>query len=145
LFTILIAIHVLICIGLILVILMQSSKGEGLAGAFGGSSLSGAVFGGRGAATFLSKATSILAVAFMVSCLTLTFISPARRAERASSAIKKEMQQQQLPGSQSTTLPGEGSPTSQPAGNQAPITAPAGQKPTAGNPAQQQPPKSGGK
>ena len=37
---------------------IQSAKGEGLAGAFGGTSLTGTVFGGRGAATFLSKATT---------------------------------------------------------------------------------------
>ncbi|MCK4372437.1 MAG: preprotein translocase subunit SecG, partial [candidate division Zixibacteria bacterium] len=48
--------HVLTCVALVLVVLMQSSKGEGLAGsAFGGSgSMGGAVFGGRGAASFLS-------------------------------------------------------------------------------------------
>ena len=68
--------HVLICIGLIISVLMQSAKGEGLAGAFGGSGVTGAVFGGRGAATFLSKATTGLAIAFFVSCLILSFLSP---------------------------------------------------------------------
>lgn len=105
-FAILIVIHVFICASLILVILMQSAKGEGLAGAFGGTSLSGAVFGGRGAATFLSKTTSVLAVAFMVSCLALTFVSPARRAVRAESAVKKELQQQ-LPGASPATAPSQ--------------------------------------
>jgi preprotein translocase subunit SecG len=128
LFAILIGIHVLICLALMLVILMQSSKGEGLASAFGGTSLTGAVFGGRGAATFLSKSTTILAIAFMVSCLVLTFVSPARQITQTQSALKKEMGQQ-LPGGQPTTLPGEGaqqpgseteSPVPPPAGQQAP-------------------------
>jgi len=51
----LIALHVLICTTLIISVLLQSAKGEGLAGAFGGTSLTGTVFGGRGAATFLSR------------------------------------------------------------------------------------------
>jgi len=75
LYPFLIVIHVLICLSLIIVVLLQSSKGEGLAGAFGGGGLTGAVFGGRGAATFLSKATSILAVCFMASSIVLTFMS----------------------------------------------------------------------
>ena len=105
---ILIAIHVLICLGLIMVILMQSAKGEGLAGAFGGTSLSGAVFGGRGAATFLSKATTFLVISFMVSCLGLTFVSPARQAARQESAVKKQLQESpQLPVEQPSTLPGD--------------------------------------
>jgi len=46
---------VIVCFGLILVILLQSSKGGGLAGAFGGGGAAGAVFGGRGAGNFLTK------------------------------------------------------------------------------------------
>ena len=80
-FTILMVFHVLVCFGLILVVLMQSAKGEGLAGgtAFGGG-MSGAVFGGRGAATFLSKATTVLAVVFMLNCGTLAFMSASSSA-----------------------------------------------------------------
>ncbi|MCD6162163.1 MAG: preprotein translocase subunit SecG [candidate division Zixibacteria bacterium] len=106
-FAILITIHVIICLGLILVILMQSAKGEGLAGAFGGTSLSGAVFGGRGAATFLSKATTIIAISFMVSCLVLTFVSPARQATKIKSAIKDQIENAPVPTGQPSTLPGE--------------------------------------
>ena len=110
LYTILIVIHVVICLALILVVLMQSSKGEGLAGAFGGTALTGAVFGGRGAATFLSKATSVTAVFFMVSCLTLAFVSPARQVGQQESAIKKQLQSAQpmLPADQQSGLPGKG-------------------------------------
>lgn len=70
----------LVCIGLIIVVLMQSAKGEGLAGgtAFGGG-VSGAVFGGRGAASFLSKATTVLAVVFMLNCGALAFMSSSNR------------------------------------------------------------------
>jgi len=84
LFAVLLVIHVLICIALIVVVLMQSAKGEGLAGAFGGGGgLSGAVFGGRGAASFLSKATTVLAIFFMVSCMGLSLLSAGRSTQTA--------------------------------------------------------------
>ena len=49
-FAIWIVFHVVVCAALILVVLLQSSKGEGLAGSAFGGNISGAVFGGRGAA-----------------------------------------------------------------------------------------------
>ncbi|MBN1210971.1 MAG: preprotein translocase subunit SecG [candidate division Zixibacteria bacterium] len=76
--------HVIVCIALILVVLMQSSKGEGLAGTAFSSGLSGAVFGGRGAATFLSKATSVLAIVFMLNCGALAFMSSRTRTAAVS-------------------------------------------------------------
>ena len=58
---------VIISLLLMVTILMQSSKGGGLAGAFGGgASQANALFGGSGAGNFLTKATSGLAIAFMV-------------------------------------------------------------------------------
>ena len=97
-FAILIVIHVIICLGLMLVVLMQSSKGEGLAGAFGGGALSGAVFGGRGAATFLSKATTILAIMFMISCITLTLVARGRSSrEVGESAVQRMATEQPAP------------------------------------------------
>jgi preprotein translocase subunit SecG len=88
LFTLLLFIHILICVALIIVVLLQSSKGEGLAGAFGGGGISGAVFGGRGAASFLSKSTSILAIVYMFSCLGLSFLSSSQRASATSTEVK---------------------------------------------------------
>ncbi len=72
-----IAIHLLICVGLIISVLLQSSKGEGLAGAFGGGGMTGTVFGGRGAATFLAKATTVLAISFFASAMILSFMHPS--------------------------------------------------------------------
>ncbi|MFQ5869084.1 MAG: preprotein translocase subunit SecG [Candidatus Zixiibacteriota bacterium] len=92
-YALLIVVHVLICIGLVIVVLLQSAKGEGLAGAFGGGGgLTGAVFGGRGAATFLSKATAYLAIAFMLSCVGLALVTPGGGGSGQDSAILKEMQ-----------------------------------------------------
>jgi len=78
--------HVLVSISLILVVLMQSSKGEGLAGTAFGGSISGAVFGGRGAASFLSKATTVLAVLFMLNCAALAYMSSTTRTRTTSSS-----------------------------------------------------------
>ncbi|MCK4409853.1 MAG: preprotein translocase subunit SecG [Candidatus Eisenbacteria sp.] len=70
-FGVILGIHIVICLGLIIVVLLQSGKGGGLAGAFGGAGGVGAVFGGQAAATFLTKATRYLAIGFMLSSLSL--------------------------------------------------------------------------
>jgi preprotein translocase subunit SecG len=115
LIAILTILHVLICIGLIMAVLMQSAKGEGLAGAFGGSGVTGAVFGGRGAATFLSRATTVLAIAFFVSCLVLTFLSPGSGGGRGdeTSGIQREAERRATEGTTTpaASIPGATSPT----------------------------------
>jgi preprotein translocase subunit SecG len=68
---VLVALHILICLVLISVILLQSGEAADLAGAFGGSG-SQTAFGPRGAATFLSRATTWCAVMFMFTSLALT-------------------------------------------------------------------------
>ena len=62
-------VHISICLFLVLAVLLQAGKGGGLAGSIGGGMDSSSVLGGRTASTFLTKATAILATAFMVSCL----------------------------------------------------------------------------
>jgi len=76
--------HILVCFSLILVVLLQSGKGGGLSGAFGGMGGSGqALFGGRGAATFLSKATTVLGVTFMTTSLILALMGGGRGTPRS--------------------------------------------------------------
>jgi preprotein translocase subunit SecG len=107
--------HTLVCILLVVVVLMQSAKGEGLAGAFGGggTGLTGAVFGGRGAASFLSKATTILAVIFMLNCGILAFMSSHRTgglsSSGAGSSIVTEEAQKELErqAAQQQTMPAD--------------------------------------
>jgi preprotein translocase subunit SecG len=67
------ALHVLVCVILILVVLLQSGKGADLAGAFGGGATQTA-FGSRGPASFLSKLTTAAAVLFMLTCLSLSLM-----------------------------------------------------------------------
>jgi len=67
-------IHVLVCLFLVVVVLLQSGKAADLAGAFGGMG-SQTVFGPRGSATVLSKATTIAAALFMVTSLALSIMA----------------------------------------------------------------------
>ena len=77
------ALHVVICLFLIIVVLLQSGKAADLAGAFGGMG-SQTVFGPRGTATVLSKATTIAAALFMVTSLALTILSDRSTASTGS-------------------------------------------------------------
>ncbi len=81
-------VHIFDCILLIVAVLMQSSKGGGLAGAFGGQSTQ-AVFGGRGAGTFLSRATTVLAIVFMLTSLVMT-MHGGGRARKSALATKAQ-------------------------------------------------------
>jgi protein translocase SecG subunit len=99
-FTVWVVFHVIVSVALIIVVLMQSSKGDGLAGTAFSGSLSGAVFGGRGAATFLSKATTVLAIIFMFNCGALAFMSSQGRqavnpSEVTESTVTRKMAEEQ--------------------------------------------------
>ena len=93
LFNVFITIHVITCFLLIIVVLLQSSKGGGLSGAFGGGG-GQAVFGGRETATFLSRATTYLAIVFMVTSLSLAFLSVGRGGKEHESALRKAAKRQ---------------------------------------------------
>jgi preprotein translocase subunit SecG len=67
-------VHVIVCLFLIIVILLQSGKAADLAGAFGGMG-SQTAFGPRGSATLLSKATTISTVVFMLTSISLSIIA----------------------------------------------------------------------
>ena len=68
-------VHFLVCIGLVVIVLLQADKGEGLAGAFGGGA-SNTLFGERGAATPMAKLTTAMAIIFMVTSLLLSVFMP---------------------------------------------------------------------
>jgi preprotein translocase subunit SecG len=68
-YTLILIVHIVVCFFLIFIVLVQSGKGAELGAAFGGSSQT--LFGARGAATFFSKLTTIAAVVFMLTSLSL--------------------------------------------------------------------------
>ena len=70
-----ITLHVIACVFLIGVVLLQQGKGQDLASAFGGGG-SQTAFGPRGSANVLSRATTVLAGAFMITSLALSIVRP---------------------------------------------------------------------
>ena len=95
-FAFIVTIHVVVSVFLIFVILLQPGKGDAMAAFAGGGGSSNTVFGGRGSVTFLSKVTTVCAIIFMVTSLTLAWRSShsdsvlrARRNIAAQDAAKK--------------------------------------------------------
>ena len=74
--TLLIILHLVVCLALIFIVLLQHGKGAGIGAAFGGSSQT--VFGSTGAAPFLTKLTAAAAILFMVTSLGLSFMSRSK-------------------------------------------------------------------
>jgi preprotein translocase subunit SecG len=124
-FTILIVLEVIVSILLCLVILMQSSKGGGLAGTFGGGNV-GMVFGVRRTADFLTRATQILATLFIVLALVTNIFFLPRANGNSESVLQRSSttRGQVTPELPPTGAPEQGAP-SQSAPAQA--TPPAGQ------------------
>ncbi len=75
LFTLLVTVHIIVCVALILVVLLQVGKGQSIGAAFGGGGSSQTLFGSRGPATFLSHLTTGAAAVFMVTSLLLAYVS----------------------------------------------------------------------
>jgi len=74
--------HVIVCVILILVVLLQSGKGADLAGAFGGGATQTA-FGSRGPASFLSKATTGAAIVFMLTSMLLSTMTAKQEGAKS--------------------------------------------------------------
>ena len=88
--------HVLICVLLVVTVLLQAGKGGGLAGSIGGGLASSSVLGGRTAATFLTKATTVLATAFMLSCLVQS-VAFQTAETTPTTATQRTMAEEQMP------------------------------------------------
>jgi preprotein translocase subunit SecG len=117
-FTLVVVLHILVCLFLIFIILIQSSKGAEMGAAFGGSSQT--LFGSRGAATVLSKVTTIAAILFMLTSLSLAIFSVRRGAESVMSSVPvKESPASSLPSTgpvqEKPSAPGQGEAQQHPA------------------------------
>ena len=115
-YTLLIILFVLVSILMVIVILLQSGKGQGLAGSIGGGMGGTSVFGGRGAADFLSKATGWIATIYIVLAILISVLYKSRAESTQKSLIEKRMEQQkQLPAPNIPVAPIEGQDAQQPA------------------------------
>src|SRR5580658_91785 len=110
---VLVTLHVVICGLLIIVIMLQSGEAADLAGAFGGAG-SQTAFGPRGAATFLSKATTWCAIMFMLTSMALTMHQNTVGASSGSSVLQ---QFSKVPKSPAPAIPATSPPTPAPAGS----------------------------
>ncbi|MCM0083054.1 preprotein translocase subunit SecG [Geomonas sp. Red32] len=102
----LVTLHIIVCFALIIVVLLQSGKGAEMGASFGASG-SQSVFGAGGGSTFMSKLTTYAAVIFMLTSLSLAFVSgkgggssimSGKTVKKAKTAPMGGMPLQQMPG-----------------------------------------------
>jgi len=101
--TLLLFVHVVVCVLLVIVVLLQSGKSADLAGAFGGYG-SQSTFGPRGTASMLSKMTTTLAVMFMVTSM-LLWIFSGKKARSSSILGGEKIRQEQRADKKKSSLP----------------------------------------
>ncbi|MDD3804222.1 MAG: preprotein translocase subunit SecG [bacterium] len=107
-FTLILIVHIIVSVLLILVILMQQSKG-GMSAMFGGSQDS--VFGASGADTFFTKATAVMAVIFMITSFSLALLSGGPKTAQPATEIQPQadvLPEQTLPQTDTTPAPLQG-------------------------------------
>jgi preprotein translocase subunit SecG len=117
LYYVIISVHIIVCLLLIAIVLLQQGKGQDLASAFGGGG-SQTAFGPRGSATVLSRATTILAALFMVTSLSLSVMKSGR------SSVLDQVQDAGTPAATAPEVPAgdseSGAPAEEPAATPAP-------------------------
>jgi preprotein translocase subunit SecG len=109
--------HVIVCVLLVLIVLLQRGKGANMGAAFGGSSST--IFGSSGPGTFLSKITTVVALVFMLTSLYLAYFTTSKGRSVVERAPKPAAEQPASKG-----LP---APSPAPAGTPAGPGQPAGQ------------------
>lgn len=118
LYNLILVVHVIVCIGLVIAVLLQAGKGADIGAVFGGAG-SQALFGTAGPVDFIKKATLVMVVVFMLTSLTLGFFT----VERPSSSV---MSGAPAPSKQAPAAPaGSGAPV------QVPTAPPKAQAPAA--------------
>ena len=113
--------HVIMCVLLIGIVLLQTGKGANMGAAFGGGS--NTIFGGAGPANFLNKITTVAAIVFMLTSFTLALLStrgdssskvldvtPAEQPQPASETaapVTEEAEETEETGTETTTAPAD--------------------------------------
>lgn len=121
--TFIIAIHVLVCIALILIVLLQTGKGADMGAVFGGGS-SQTLFGSGGASTFLTKMTTGAAVVFMLTSLSLAYFSGRQSSNSIVPTATQAPAQTKAEQAESATEPSSGDVVTE-APSEATTTGPA--------------------
>ena len=124
-FTVITIIHILACIFLVLVVLLQTGKGADMGAVFGGSSST--VFGSSGAGNFLTKLTTATAIIFMLTSLGLTYFSAERNSATVFASAPASAPAPAAPGAAPPVAPPAApAPEAAPAADAAAPAAPAG-------------------
>ena len=116
---IILGLHITICVVLVIVVLLQSGK-EGMGVIFGGGNTS--VFGSGGAGGILAKLTTLMAVIFVITSLSYTYVTSSRPSSE-STILNVKIEEPAAP--KTNAVPPVQSAPAAPAGNQ--DAAPAGQ------------------
>ncbi|HHO48497.1 MAG TPA: preprotein translocase subunit SecG [Desulfobacteraceae bacterium] len=101
--TLLIIIHILVCFFLIGIVLLQHGKGADIGATFGGSSQS--LFGTEGPLPLLNKITTLAAIVFMGTSITLAYLSANRSTGTVMEEVKIETPLQQPAPSEPLVIP----------------------------------------
>jgi preprotein translocase subunit SecG len=120
----LMTLHIAVCFVLVVVIMLQSGSAADLAGAFGGAG-SQTAFGPRGAATFLSRATTWCAIVFMMTSLALS-VKRAPEEQATTGSILEQTEK---------AAPAPAKPAEKPPLHQSPGQGPLGTPPVQSAPA----------
>jgi len=99
------ALHVMVCVVLVVAVLIQHGKGADIGAVFGGGA-SNTVFGSRGAGNFLTKLTTGAAILFMVTSLSLSYLANSRANRSLFDGIDTESGAAAAPASESEDTPG---------------------------------------
>lgn len=86
-FTFIVVIHIIVSFVMIIAVLLQVGKGASIGSTFGGGSSSQTVFGSAGPATMLGKVTYACAAIFMITSLTLTYLSSRQKSTSIMSGV----------------------------------------------------------
>ena len=134
LITFITVVHVVCCIFLILVILLQAGKDAGMGASFGGGG-SGTVFGGRGAGSFLGKVTASCATIFFITSLSLSFAASYKPSVAGLITNQPAKPAESPAGAPATTPQPPGAPAQPAAPAPAPVEGAAPAQPAAPAPA----------
>jgi len=111
--TLILILHLIVCVLLILVVLLQAGKGADMGAAFGAGA-SQTVFGSGGAAPFLTRLTTVVAVIFMVTSIILTMIGSRQAKKSVVSGVSTVPVEQDKSLPESRELPEKTDPTKTP-------------------------------
>jgi len=103
--TLLVLLHVIVCIALVIVVLLQTGKGAEIGATFGGGG-SHTLFGSRGAGNFLTKATAVIGTVFMLTSLALAMMS----SNLTAGSVVEELPSKKPAATETTPVPAQGAP-----------------------------------